>query len=583
MRGDSRIARLIGGAAVVVVTASLSPGPVFAQGEGTASSPASLEERLERRIEELEKANARYEAAIREQERLEQRVEELEREKLAREGSGGGVEKPLEQRLQELESERLAREELRLEQRVEELETTQVAQEDATRSIIRQSVSGLGSNINEFVVFGGTLEVLSGWEQDFQKNSESTLRLNTAELDFEVQVGDWARGSLILQYEDGADSVFTTTTDDEATVDRLSIDTAFVTLGNVEQFWPYAVVGRMIVPFGISTGDPVLDALTINDPLTLEIFESREDAILIGAAFPTRPLAPPVEIPSPPPVRPVLLQPLVSKLAQSLGYKPLPTPPPKPEFTTLAADPPPFNVGVYTYQGDTFDRVSRENEWSADGHWGATVGYRTKGYCRPLLGQPPGAASEDLGWLHAFCPWKVDVDVDYNNSVFDSNLLGFEYQRWLNQIGFVPGMAASLKANLGPVGFVAEWNGALKDATFNDDIRRPISIKPSAWQVALVYQFDWNPGVETLGTQGTYATVGYSESRDMRGVARLSGGLAERVGFVPEKRFLVSIGEWVTDGVRIAVEYAYVQDYSTHNGGTGRHANGVFTMLTYEW
>jgi hypothetical protein len=578
MRGDSRIARLVGGAAVVVVTASLLPGPVLAESEATASSLASLEERLERRIEELEKARARYETAIREHERLEQRVEELEQEKLAREGSAGGAEEPLEQRLQELERERLAQEELRLEQRVEELETSKVAQEDATRSIIRQSVSRLGSNINEFVVFGGTVEVLSGWEQDFQDNSESVLRLNTAELDFEIQVNDWVRGSLIIEYDDGADSLFTTTSDDESTVDRFNIDTAFVTLGNVEQFWPYAVTGRMIVPFGISTGDPVLDALTINDPLTIELFESREDAILIGAAFPTRPLAPPVEIPSPPPVRPMLVRPFVSKLAQSLGYKPLPTPPPTPGFTTLPPDPPPFNVGVYAYQGETFDRLSREDEWSPDGHWGATVGYRTKGYC-----QPSGAASEDVGWLHAFCPWTLDVDVDYNHSVFDSNFLGFEYQRWLDQIGFVPGMAASLKANLGPVGFVAEWNGALKDATFNDDLRRARSIKPSAWQVALVYQFDWNPSVETLGTQGTYATVGYSESRDMRGVSRLSGGLAERVGFVPEKRFLVGIGEWVTDGVRIAVEYAYVQDYSRNNGGTGKHANGVFTMLTFEW
>lgn len=583
MRGDSRIARLVGGAALVVVTASLLPGQGLAQGEGSGKPVLSAEERLERRIEELEKARARYEAAIQEQERLAQRVEELEREKLAREGSAGGAEEPLEQRLDELERERLAREDLRLEQRVKELETSTVAQEDATRSIIRQSVSRLGSNINEFVIFGGTIEVLAGWEQDFQSNSESVLRLNTAELDFEIQVSDWARGSMIIEYDDGADSLFTTTSDDESTVERLNIDTAFVTLGDVERFWPYAVAGRMIVPFGISTGDPVLDALTINDPLTIELFESKEDAILIGAAFPTRPLAPPVEVPSPPPVRPMLLRPLASKVAQALGYKPLPTPPPKPEFTTLPADPPPFNVGVYAFQGDTFDRLSREDEWSPDGHWGATVGYRTKGYCEPLLGQPAGAVSDDVGWLHAFCPWTLDVDVDYNHSVFDSNFFGFEYQRWLDQIGFVPGMAASLKANLGPLGFVAEWNGALKDATFNDDLRRARSIKPSAWQVALVYQFDWNPGVQTLGTQGTYATVGYSESRDMAGVSRLAGGLAERVGFVPEKRFLVGIGEWVTDGIRLAVEYAYIQDYSRGNGGTGKHANGVFTMLTFEW
>jgi hypothetical protein len=580
MRGVSRIARLAGAAAVVLLTTSLLTGRGLAQPNVLAA-----EERLERRIQELERAQARYEDAIREQDRLKARVEELEREKIAREGSAGdaGIDSDpgLEDRIQQLELERLAREDQRLEQRVEELETTKVAHEDATRSIIRQSVSRLGSNINEFVIFGGTVEVLTGWEQDFSDNSESTIRLNTAELDFEIQVGDWARGSLIFEYDDGADTLFTTSTDEESGVDRINIDTAFVTLGNVERVPPYAVVGRLIVPFGISTGDPVLDALTINDPLTIELFESREDAIFLGAAFPTRPLAPPVEIPAPPPVQGMLLRPLISRVARSLGYEPLPAPPRRPEFMTLPVDPPPFNVGVYAFQGDTFDRLSKEDEWSPADHWGATVGYRTKGHCQPLLGGQAGG--EELGWLHAFCPWTLDVDVDYSHSVFDSNFFSDEYSRWLGQIGIVPGMAASVKANLGPIGLVAEWNGALHDATFNDDIGRRIGIKPSAWQVAFVYQFGWNPWIETLGTQGTYMTVGYSESKDMRGVAQLVDFIPQRTAFVPKKRFLVGIGEWVTDGVRVAVEYAYIKDYSRNDGGTGQHANGFFTMLTYEW
>lgn len=588
MGGKTGIADLARSVAALLATGCLLlPAAGLAQDAQAAGVDSGA---LERRIQELEQSRARYEALIEEHERLRQRVEELEREKLARQGTAGEAAAP-ESRLAEPEPDQLAhgsseergeRLEL-LEKRVDELEITKVAQEDATRSIIRQSLSGLGSNINEFVTFGGTLEVLSGWEEDFQRNSDQFLRLNTAELDFEIRVGDWVQGSMILEYNDGADTLFPTTTDDEATVDRLNIDTAFLTLGDVERWWPYASVGRMIVPFGISTGNPVADVLTLNDPLTLEIFESKEDAILVGAAFPTRPLAPPVEIPSPPPVRPLLLQPAISGLARRLGYKPLPTPPPTPSFTTLAPDPPPFSVGVYAYQGDTFDRPSREGEWSPDGQWGATVGYRTKVRCRPLLGRQPGASAETLGWLHAFCPWTIDLDVDYNQSVFDSNLLSFEYQRWLGQIGFVPGMAASLKANLGPVGVVLEWNGALYDATFNDDLRRRIHVKPSAWQVNLSYQFDWNPWVEAIGAQGTYVTLGYSESKDMQGVARLVGGLPERVGFVPEKRFVVGVGEWVTDGLRVAVEYAWVQDYPTSVGGTGRQADGFFTMFTYEW
>ncbi len=37
------------------------------------------------------------------------------------------------------------------------------------------------------------------------------------------------------------------------------------------------------------------------------------------------------------------------------------------------------------------------------------------------------------------------------------------------------------------------------------------------------------------------------------------------------------------DGTRIAVEYSHVIDYSKSQGGTGRSANGFFTMVTYAW
>ena len=102
---------------------------------------------------------------------------------------------------------------------------------------------------------------------------------------------------------------------------------------------------------------------------------------------------------------------------------------------------------------------------------------------------------------------------------------------------------------------------------------------PSAWQLSLGYQFDWNPWVEAIGAEGTYLAIGYSESRDLAGVMRAG----DRVGFVPRRRFLVSAGEWVLDSVLFAVEYSHIWDYSKNKGGTGKSANGVFSLLTYEW
>jgi hypothetical protein len=134
-----------------------------------------------------------------------------------------------------------------------------------------------------------------------------------------------------------------------------------------------------------------------------------------------------------------------------------------------------------------------------------------------------------------------------------------------------------------------EWNGALQHATFNDDQDAVVNIRPQAWEMSLGYQFDWNPTVVEIGAQGTYLALSYSESHELAGLKREvrndAGQIEEvvRFGFVPRKRFLVGVGEWVLDGLRVAVEYAYITDYPVSEGGTGNSAHGWFGMLTYEW
>jgi hypothetical protein len=46
---------------------------------------------------------------------------------------------------------------------------------------------------------------------------------------------------------------------------------------------------------------------------------------------------------------------------------------------------------------------------------------------------------------------------------------------------------------------------------------------------------------------------------------------------------LLTAGEWVTDGVKVLVEYSRNWDYSINEGGTGGTANGFFTTLMYTW
>jgi hypothetical protein len=501
--------------------------------------------------------------------------------------SGASPARSLEERILELEQAREAydealRERERLEQRVEELETAQVANEDTTRTLIAGALTGLGTRINEFVDFGGVIEVLPSWQEAFDGTDAQSIAVNTLELQFEVSVTDWARGSVVVEYDDGSSVLFTTVEDDQFAVDKMNIDTAFVTLGNTERFWPYSRVGRIIVPFGISTGDPVADVLNIVDPLTVSIFETKEDALLVGFEFPTPIPTPEIVVAAPPAVKPMVVAPLVGTLARLLGYRPTP-PPTTPTYVTLPPARPPFSAGFYAYHGDTFDKASREGDWDLKHQMGAMAGYQTKGQCQPTLGVEP--TPQDLGLWHVICPWSLDVDVELNRSVFDSDTLGFDYRSFLGQIGFVPGMAASLKTSLGPVSLIGEWNGALDEATFVDDVGTLIRMRPRAWQVSLGYQFDWNPSVEAIGAQGTYLAISYSASHDMGGAQRFNAneGTLNRVGDAPRRQLAVGAGEWVLPNLRLALEYARAWDYSKGHGGTNKVADGIFSMVTFEW
>jgi hypothetical protein len=246
-----------------------------------------------------------------------------------------------------------------LEQRMTEMEATRGANEDAIRTIINQSFSNRGSNITDAVIFGGTLETLTFWQEDFDGVAESDIVLDTAELDFEIAVNSWTLGSLVIEYHDGQDFIFPTNTDDEVGVDRLTVRQAWITVGDTARYPLFMTVGRDVVPFGISTGDPVTDVLTIVDPLTVEVFETTEDFVLIGAAWPTPPPPPPLAPNAPPgmlPPQALLINPLVRRTATRVcnycgPYEKPPALPPAPVPVCL----PPYYGAIYFYNGDTVE------------------------------------------------------------------------------------------------------------------------------------------------------------------------------------------------------------------------------------
>jgi hypothetical protein len=445
-----------------------------------------------------------------------------------------------------------------LEQRIRDLEQTRAAQEEATRSIIRQTIEKSGTKINNMVSFGGVFEMLGGKNRDFAGVKEHVLKVNALEFVFEVQTSDWALGNFVVQYTDGSDQLFPTADGTELGVPRFDLDTGWLTLGDTQRFRSMPSSAARSFP---SESRPATRSRTC----PRWRIRSRSRASRCGGCGPARRRAADTD-PRPdsqcarraageaqgPPAAD-------RRLAHLLGYRPLPPVRTEPAVVEQVAPPPPLSLGVLWYNGTTVSKKNPNGAWYPGQHWGATAGYRTAG------------------------TKAIDFNVDYNSSIFESRFLESEFRPFLDELGLVPGMAASLKAKWGPVGFVSEWNGAVKKTSLVDDRNRVRWMSPRAWQAGLVYQLGWNSGVESLAAQGTYVAVDYSQTLDMQGVTSIPAGLALRVGALPQKRFLLTVGEWVTDGVRVSFEYQYIKDYPTTDRGTGQSGNGVFGMITYDW
>lgn len=461
-----------------------------------------------------------------------------------------------------------------LAQRVRELEISKAANEQATRLIIQDSLSRTGSKISAAVSLGGAIEMLVGRNSDFSGTQTDALKLNTAELDLEIQVNPWTLGSFAIQYVDGTGvrtgSGTPTATAINSAVDRINLDRAYFTIGDLQRFPFYLRVGRQALPFGSSSGVHRADVLSIDSPLTVEAFEMKKNAVGLGFGVPTPTptrFGPPVFAP---PVKPLLFGPLVNSISQGLGYRPVAgrvrQPSPVPEASVL----PPFYGSVYLYNSSDTGAPSRSFTKNVN----ARLGYRNSGHC--------GRNYSELG-NSGWCPWTIDVNVDYNSSIFDSKFLAVEFSGFADQFGPVKGLAANAKLTLGRVSLTGEWNGATARARFRDGLGNGVAIQPSAWQISAGYQFDWNPWVTAIGGQGTFAAIGYSETRDLAGVAPAAGGATSRVGFLPRQRLTMTLGEWLADGVKLVFEYSLTKDYPSSQGGTGNTGRGLSAVLTYAW
>src|SRR3989449_848891 len=174
------------------------------------------------------------------------------------------------------------------------------------------------------IQLGGAVEteVRSVTNKDFKpKSRESVFELKTAEFDFEANIVDWAKGKLAAEWI-GPSVAGSQLKSTAADADKLNLNEAYIQIGTDTSLFSMKA-GRRTLPFGLSTGSTVAarleDKLTVSDPLSLAVFDTKEDQILVE---------------------------------MKLGG---------------------LNVATYVFQGDTHRGVERRLQ-----HYGANVGYGLK-------------------------------------------------------------------------------------------------------------------------------------------------------------------------------------------------------------
>jgi hypothetical protein len=147
-------------------------------------------------------------------------------------------------------------------------EAGQEAAKDAAEELAPRP-KGLRIGNKGALQLGGAIEIGTKWIESFDRSRRSSLALDAAEFDFEAKLSDWAKADLALEWN--------------SDLDKITVNEALVTFGEDRPVSMKA--GRGTVPFGLSTGGTVAakleDTLTLTDPLTIAVFDAKEDHALL--------------------------------------------------------------------------------------------------------------------------------------------------------------------------------------------------------------------------------------------------------------------------------------------------------------
>ncbi len=130
---------------------------------------------------------------------------------------------------------------------------------------------GIGFDWIDKVEITGLLEAEAGYSR-FKPAAEgaddeesSDIVLSTMELGIDVAMNDYVSGHILFLWEEDA-------------TEPVDLDEGFITISAGDKFPVYLSAGKFYLPFGF------YESYFISDPLTLELGETRESAVLLGYA-----------------------------------------------------------------------------------------------------------------------------------------------------------------------------------------------------------------------------------------------------------------------------------------------------------
>lgn len=151
---------------------------------------------------------------------------------------------------------------------------------------------------------------------------------------------------------------------------------------------------------------------------------------------------------------------------------------------------------------------------------------------------------------------SLDTGADYINNIDSDGLDG---------LGIiddtVPGFAGHIIFNCGSFMLIGEYLGATDDYKAGEIYSE--KVKPETWNIEAAVT------AEITGKEVTFA-IGYQGTEDL-------------MGYLPEDRFMVSMGTEIFKNTSATLEFYHDEDYNKKDGGTGRDANVVSAQLAVEF